>query len=698
MTAQALERAQLFEQERQALREAESGRDRLSLLSEVTKLLSSSLDPTTVIQRTINLVVGRLADACVVQVPGESGLQQLDVPGAGSGESEEARRLISTDDVPFDCDAPAAIAFRTGRSQLAAVPSPVVGDLGLSDSTALAVPLTANGEVIGVMTFIDGPGRDFESDDVSLATEVASRTGVALSNATRFQREHVVAEVLQRAVLPDFLPVVDGLHLDAEYRAGAAGTYVGGDWYDVFQLDEGHVVFSVGDVMGKGPSAAALMGQVRSTIRAYAVTGQSPSEVLSSLDHFFDAMAEERVVTVVVGIIDPTSGAVRMTNAGHPPPLIVRRDGSTSFCSGPNSLLIAAGLGGPPRPHQDVDLGPGDSLVMYSDGLVERRGELITIGMDRLSVAATEVAHAGWQQPATALATMLSDDEVADDVVVLALHYLGVPSEGRQTAARGTDPGGMSTLALDPIVESTPVARHWITAHLDGVPEEVVECAALLTSELVTNAVLHAGTPLSVTLHLLADRIRVDVADGSATIPAVKEYSADAATGRGLTLFNTLASGWGVQVVPGGKIVWFELPVDYSVSPTGVSDGSFRFDLTGFAHADLHDGADGSPRVNVRLLGIPVALLQKASEEYEGLFRELRLMKERSEANPDVGVTSRTALGADLGDRHPIQRIRTRDGRDVAGRRRPQREHLRLGNRVARNGRGGLRVLRRHAR
>jgi GAF domain-containing protein/anti-sigma regulatory factor (Ser/Thr protein kinase) len=634
LTAQALERAQLFEQERQALRDAESGRERLSLLSEVTRLLSSSLDPTTVIQRTINLVVGRLADACVVQVPGESGLQQLEVPGT---ESDETRRLISTDDVPFDCDAPAAIAFRTGGSQLAAVSSPAESGIGLRDSTALAVPLTANGEVIGVMTFIDGPGRNFESDDVSLATEVASRTGVALSNATRFQREHVVAEVLQRAVLPDFLPVVDGLHLDAEYRAGAAGTYVGGDWYDVFQLDEGHVVFSVGDVMGKGPSAAALMGQVRSTIRAYAVTGQSPSEVLSSLDQFFDAMSEERVVTVVVGIIDPTSGAVRLTNAGHPPPLIVHRDGSTAFCDAPNSLLIAAGLGGPPRPHQDIDLRPGDSLVMYSDGLVERRGELITIGMDRLSVAATEVAHAGWQQPATALATMLSDDEVADDVVVLALHYLGVPSEGRQTAAPGTDPGGMSMLTLDPVVESTPVARHWITAHLDGVPEEVVECAALLTSELVTNAVLHAGTPLSVTLHLLADRIRVDVADGSGTIPAVKEYSADAATGRGLTLFNTLASDWGVQVVPGGKIVWFELPVDYSVSPSGVSDGSFRFDLTGFANADLHDGAGDSPNVNVRLLGIPVALLQKASEEYEGLFRELRLMKERSEANPDGG-------------------------------------------------------------
>ena len=130
------------------------------------------------------------------------------------------------------------------------------------------------------MTFIDGPGRLFEADDVSLATEVASRTGVALSNATRFQREHVVAEVLQRAVLPDSLPDVDGLVLDAEYRAGVAGTYAGGDWYDVFELGHDAVFFSVGDVMGKGAPAAALMGQVRSAIRAYAVSGQSPTEVL----------------------------------------------------------------------------------------------------------------------------------------------------------------------------------------------------------------------------------------------------------------------------------------------------------------------------------------------------------------------------------------------------------------------------------
>jgi anti-sigma regulatory factor (Ser/Thr protein kinase) len=190
----------------------------------------------------------------------------------------------------------------------------------------------------------------------------------------------------------------------------------------------------------------------------------------------------------------------------------------------------------------------------------------------------------------------------------------------------------MWTLQLDPVVQSTPMARHWVSAHLREVSNEAAECAALLTSELVTNAVLHAATPLSVTLHLLADRIRVDVADGSPVIPSLKDYGTDAATGRGLTLFTTLASDWGVQPASNGKIVWFELPVDFPVPPSGLSDGSFRFDLMGIADTDVHPKVAEDAVVPVQLLGIPVTLLQKASEEYEGLFRELRLMKEHAAA------------------------------------------------------------------
>ena len=345
LTAQALERAQVFEHEREALRAAEAARERLSLLSEVTRLLSSSLEPTTVIRRTMSLVEGRLADSCIVQVPADTGLVRLDVRGPNSpapSSANSAARTCPTTRTPrprWPIEQ-AGRSWRHSNSRTRAT--------GYLDR--VGCPLTANGEVIGVMTFLDGPGRAFEADDVSLATEVASRTGVALSNATRFQREHVVAEILQRAVLPDSLPQIEGLQLDAEYRPGVAGSYAGGDWYDVFELGPDTVCFSVGDVMGKGAPAAALMGQVRSAIRAYAVAGQTPNEILTSLDHLFDNLIEERVVTAIVGTINPSTGKVVLCNAGHPPPLIVRADGQAMFCPLQQSLLIASGLNGAPRP------------------------------------------------------------------------------------------------------------------------------------------------------------------------------------------------------------------------------------------------------------------------------------------------------------------------------------------------------------
>ena len=147
--------------------------------------------------------------------------------------------------------------------------------------------------------------------------------------------------------------------------------------------------------MGKGAPAAALMGQVRSAIRAYAVSGLSPTEVLSSLDGLFDALIEDRVVTAVVGTVTPSTGRVVLSNAGHPPPLVVRADGSATFCPMQRSLLIAAGLSGAPRPRDELVLDRGDSLIMYSDGLIERRGELITNGMERLADMATAIAQSG---------------------------------------------------------------------------------------------------------------------------------------------------------------------------------------------------------------------------------------------------------------------------------------------------------------
>ena len=154
----------------------------------------------------------------------------------------------------------------------------------------------------------------------------------------------------------------------------------------------------------------------------------------------------------------------------------------------------------------------------------------------------------------------------------------------------------MSTLHLEPVVESTPVARHWVAAHLRDLPAEVSDYAALLTSELVTNAVLHAATPMCVTLHILPDRIRIDVADGNPSFPSIKDYGQDAATGRGLTLFDTLASNWGVQAGRRWQDRLVRAAGGLPGRPLQVSDGSFRFDLTGITQPELLGEGDASPR------------------------------------------------------------------------------------------------------
>lgn len=666
--AQSLERAHLFELERRARLDAEAARERLALLSEVTGLLNSSLDPTAVIEELADLIVGRLADGCAVLVATPGGLKRQLVRGRGLLNTAAEARLAGEPPVPFDGNSPAAVAFRTGQPQLATVTPEVLSEARLGadffegvSPTALAVPLVAGGRTIGVMSFIAGPEHPgFGPDEVSLAMEVAARAGTALDNAQQFQREREVAEVLQRAVLPQRLVEVSGLYLDAEYRPGQVGTYAGGDWYDAIALDDGRIFFSVGDVMGNGPQAAALMGQVRSALRAYAVVAGDPGAAIESVDRLLDILGEDRLITVLAGVIDPATGQVSMANAGHPPPLLVDRAGAVEEIEGGRSMILAAGVTRPGRTSHRFSLSPGSTLICYSDGLVERRGEVITAGVARLADEVTRLHRSGpgpqggW---ASRLADALSSDyDTDDDVVVLAIHYTGQPGRDPEAGAAQQPAGKFAPrLELPSDVSSTTRARRWITTELAGLPEGLVQAAALLTSELVTNAVLHAGTDLVVSVHWGSDRVRVDVADRSPVLPAIKSYGREAATGRGLTIFSRLASSWGARPVPGGKVVWFELPLDIPVDGREADDGP-PGDAGDRAGAD--DAAPPPPvvpdrvdLVDIIVSEIPVAALHHASQQYDELFREFRLIVERDRRNSQALPARLLALIDELGTR-----------------------------------------------
>ena len=268
LTAQALERAQVFEHEREALRAAEAARERLSLLSEVTRLLSSSLEPTTVIRRTMSLVEGRLADSCIVQVPGDTGLVRLDVRGPDATGS--AFRQLGGEDVPYDSDAPAALAYRTGRTQLASLEFGRRGPPRDVDRVGRAADGQRRGHRGHDLPRRAGPGLRGRRRLPGHRSGKPDRGGPLQRHPVPARARRGRGPPARRAARLAALRS-RGSQLDAEYRPGVAGSYAGGDWYDVFELGADVVCFSVGDVMGKGAPAAALW------VRSAAPSGPTPS-------------------------------------------------------------------------------------------------------------------------------------------------------------------------------------------------------------------------------------------------------------------------------------------------------------------------------------------------------------------------------------------------------------------------------------
>jgi anti-sigma regulatory factor (Ser/Thr protein kinase) len=311
----------------------------------------------------------------------------------------------------------------------------------------------------------------------------------------------------------------------------------------------------LGDVAGHDVRAAAVMGQVRAALRALALAEPDPPSVLAGLDRLVGSLGaesrnEEIFVTVVYGVLDQADGTVTLASAGHPPP-VLRRAGVAG--EPPTAELVKVppgaplGLGGRWQTGQ-VRLEPGDTILMFSDGVVERRGRGLTEGLDAL-VAATAAAASGDPRNLCALATQAVPGSTDDDVAVLAVERAVALSRS-----------AVMLVAAEPTGPSR--VRQWMTARLRewAVPEAVVGSAILCTSELTTNALLHAGTPAEVHIDLNAERLLVSVAD-TGTRGSVIRARADALSsrGRGLSLIEELSDSWGTDPSVRGSTVWFEM-------------------------------------------------------------------------------------------------------------------------------------------
>ncbi|MFI7422479.1 SpoIIE family protein phosphatase [Nonomuraea sp. NPDC049684] len=435
--------------------------DRLALLAETTTTLTASLDVDETLRQLVRLVVPLLADWVVVDLLTEHG----GVTRAAVVHHEDGV-LVHHEDlegpmpaVPEESPMPLSRALRGVTATLAG-PQTYQGapDSGIAvfqqelfrrtgmHSAGIA-PIRGVRDVVGALTLgrAERPGA-FTTADLLLVEDIARRAGLALDNARLYERQRRVAETMQRHLLPR-LPSVPGLEMSALYVPAPRASQVGGDWYDAFTMPDGATALVIGDVVGHDLEAAAGMAQVCNMLRAYAGAEQDqPSAILDRLDRAVVRMAQATMATVVLARLEHTDDGrwlLCWSNAGHPPPLLVERDGRTRFLEEGQGLLLGTGIRGE-RSDAVVELPPESTLVLYTDGLIESPGHSLDEGLARLSRYAASHTH----RPLNALGDMLLErvrpEDNDDDVAMLTLRV--PPRVTAPDGLRGGVPAGERSL------------------------------------------------------------------------------------------------------------------------------------------------------------------------------------------------------------------------------------------------------------
>ncbi|MFE9559641.1 SpoIIE family protein phosphatase [Streptomyces sp. NPDC006487] len=423
----------------QAILEATASRRRLALLDGASTRIGTTLDVNITAQELVDASMPDFCDGAVVEVVEWMDEDEVFDPArllvtrriaSGTILPPPATELVSgVETVRYPPGSVIHDMLRTGRAISAVVNEEFLARTVLIESRArlfaesglacvLVAPLIARGTVQGIAMFgRSGDRPAFTRDDVSLAGELASRAAICLDNARLYSRVQDIALTLQRALLPSALatsPYVDVAH---RYVPGSRITEVGGDWYDVINLPDGRVVLVVGDVMGHGVSAAAAMGRLRITTKALARHDSEPAELLAELD----ACAQEagiELATCLHIVYDPKTGRARIASAGHPPPLVLRPDGTVETID--EVLGVPLGVGGFPFRTTEIELPANATLALYTDGLIEARGRDIDAGLEALRIELAGKSVALEEMADRILANLLPSPPTDDTVLILA--------------------------------------------------------------------------------------------------------------------------------------------------------------------------------------------------------------------------------------------------------------------------------------
>ncbi|MGP4004631.1 ATP-binding SpoIIE family protein phosphatase [Streptomyces sp. 8N706] len=429
---------------------------------------------------------------------------------------------------------PGAVLAEKGT---APAPPVTTGPSATSAPSAPPAPPVATRPHRGVLIF---------AADVTDQVEAAER----LRTSERRQREAAVT--LQRSLLPQQLEQPDDLRVAATYQPGGTDAAVGGDWYDVITLGAGRTALVIGDVMGRGVRAAAVMGQLRTAVRAYARLDLPPHEVLQLLDGLAAEIDPSQIATCVYAVHDPNEGRLVYASAGHLPIIVRDPDGTVHRAAEPNGPPL--GTGGWLHTSGSVPLGPGSTAVLYTDGLVERRDTDIDDGvaaLERALAGATGSPQVMCDRLIRALGVTADHD---DDVAVLVLQH---------PARTGHDAELFHNAALELLggVEAAPRARAFASGVLASwrFPAELRDLGVLAASELVANSLQHGTPPMRLRLRRTDRRLIVEVTDGDEHLPRRRRAEPVDEAGRGISIVATIASSWGCRRTPGGgKAVWCE--------------------------------------------------------------------------------------------------------------------------------------------
>jgi PAS domain S-box-containing protein len=418
---------------------AERKRERAQrFLADASRELAATLDYEVTLQRVASLAVPELADWCSVDLlePG-GGIRLIAVAHVDPNKVRRAHELRKRFPIDLRAEQGLPNVIRTGRSELtphipmeqmiaAARGDPELLDIvhELRIHSTMIVPLIARGQTLGAMQFVWAEsGRSYGEDDLQLAEDVAGRAALALDNARLYGERDHIAQTLQQSLLPGALPSVEGIRLAARYRAAGRGVEVGGDFYDVFDVGSGAYAFVIGDVCGKGPKAAALMGAARHTIRTAAIRERRPSEVLGTLNTaLHQRLVDQWFCTVAYVRVRRAADGARLTICcgGHPLPAVVRADGKVEFVGRPGTLLGVF----PDVELSDtvVDLRPGDALVLYTDGVTDEQSDGDEFGIERLADVLRATAGRAPDEIASAIEDAVvgfRTEEPSDDLAVL---------------------------------------------------------------------------------------------------------------------------------------------------------------------------------------------------------------------------------------------------------------------------------------